>query len=278
MIPILGVSVAPGPPGVAPFVDVVRTSAVLLTVVSLVWLLDPGVADAQRERRGRRVPAAEAPAPPPPSRDAEEGRRLFIAGTQAVEAGLWADAIESFERAYELTNAPSALRNVALALRALGRHREARDAFERLLREHTLDPETRRDLETLRAEEAARLGALVVEGLDDAEAAILHLDGAALADTGARPLELELDPATHVLVAERVGFQRFVWEGEISEGARRRVEVVFAPLVAPADDTWWHVLLASSAAVLVGVAGVVTGWALWQDAQVSPSYALRVSL
>lgn len=212
------------------------------------------------------------------SRDAAEARRLFIQGTQAIEAGLWADAIESFERAYELTNAPSALRNVALALRALGRHREARDAFDRLLRDHQLDPDTRRDIEALRAAEAARLVALVIEGLDDADGVVLHLDGSEVRDTGARPLELELDPATHVLVAERVGFQRFVWEGELADGGRREVTLLFTPLVGPTDDTWWHVLLASSAVVLVGVAAAVAGWALWQDAQVDPSYAIRVSL
>jgi tetratricopeptide (TPR) repeat protein len=249
--------------------------------LSLAILIVASPVGAQGRRRGtttRRDTVTEEAREGVSARDAEEARRLFAAGMTAIDQGLWADALGSFQRAYELTRVPSALRNVALALRALGRHRAARDAFAQLLRDHALDPTTRHDVETLRDEEIARLAVLEVAGLELQPGALLRLDGEPLTDDGARPLRVEVDPATHVLVAEREGYERFVWQGELLEGGRRRVELVLRPIGAPGDDTLLHVLLVASAIVAVGVAASVVGWWAWNEERLQPSYPQRFTL
>ncbi len=253
-------------------------ASALLVLFLAVLASSPGLARAQRgrgsePRRAREASATREAATP----EAEEARRLFAAGLEAIERGLWAEALGAFERAYRLTRVPSALRNVALALRGLGRHREARDAFATLLREHALDPEARREVLSLRDEEQARLAHLSIAGLERGEGIRLRLDGEPLSDDGRRPLLVELDPTAHALVAELVGFDPFVWEGTLAEGSSTRLELVFTP-TARSDDTLLHVALGVGGALLVAIAASVVGYVAWDDGRVEPSFARRISL
>src|SRR3972149_6272050 len=103
-------------------------------------VLVASTAEAQRRYsldrpRGEPTPAA-----------LQEARSLFLSGSSAVEAGRRAGALQSFERAYELAGVSAALYNAATALRSLGRHRDARDAFLQLLSAHgDLDANLRRE-------------------------------------------------------------------------------------------------------------------------------------
>jgi hypothetical protein len=184
---------------------------------SLVCLLSlsVGAASAQRAR--------------PSEADVAEARALFIAGSAAVDSQRWADAVESFRRAYVLVHAPSALYNVAYALRALGRHRESRDAFERLLTEHdNLPEELREESRTYLEEERGRVAVLMLMGLDPDTTYTVRLDGTARHDDGRRPLLAEADPGSHTLTIRAPGVdQPFIWEGEVAEGAHTRVPVRF---------------------------------------------------
>jgi len=169
----------------------------------------------------------------PSDANVAEARALFIAGQAAVDSERWADAVDSFQRAYALVHAPSALYNVAYALRALGRHRESRDAFERLLTQHEdlsdqLRTESRRYLE----EERRRVAVLMLQGLDPDTTYTVRLDGEARQDDGRRPLLAEADPGSHTLTVRAPGVDApFVWEGQVDEGAHPRVIVHFdAPL------------------------------------------------
>jgi tetratricopeptide (TPR) repeat protein len=221
--------------------------------------------------------------------DMQEARSLFVAGVAAVDAGRWADAIRSFSRAYELSGRPIALYNVAFALRALGRHVEARDAFERLLRLHgpDLDDTRRRESEGFLREERARVATLQLVGLSHDLRYGVRLDGDGVEDDGDRPLSLEVDPGDHALVVGADGFEDFLWEGDVGDGQRLEVRVTLEaiPVVSGGgggdeDDggilsspVFWIV-----AGVLVAGGAAVAGYVLWQDAQLDCEVSRCVEL
>jgi tetratricopeptide (TPR) repeat protein len=167
-----------------------------------------------------------------------EARALFMAGQAAVESGRWADAVDSFSRAYDLSGVAAALYNLGFALRALGRHHEARDAFNRLLEEHPdFDREKRREARRYRAESADRVVQVSVDGLDDGVRYVIRLDGQPVADDGRRPLLVEGDPGTHTLTVRAPGFSPFLWEGELADGELRTVDVEMAAVSVGGSGT-----------------------------------------
>lgn len=202
--------------------------------------------------------------------DVQEARARFVAGQAAVESGRWADAVEDFRRAYELSRVPAALYNVGFALRALGRHREARDVFTELLVRHgDMEASLREEAERYRDEAAARVVALVLIGLDPDAAHEIRFDGERVIDEGQRPVSIEGDPGTHALTVRRDGFEPFVWEGALRDGERRRIPVELTPSETAVESgsvfssaAFWLVL---GAVVLVG--GGVAAAILIQDAR-----------
>lgn len=214
----------------------------------------------------------------PTDTDIQEAQALFVAGGAAIEAGRWSDAIDNFSRAYALTCAPSALYNYAVALRALGRHREARDAFDRLLTDHPqVAGETRANAENYRREEAARVAVLELAGIDPDVEPEVSLDGRAVADVTARPITLETDAGDHSIVARIPEHQPFVWEGELTDGQRELVNVVFEPIVIGGEDGGVDPL-AIILPIVLGLAvagGITAGILLQQDAQLQPLFPER---
>lgn len=203
----------------------------------------------------------------------DEARNLFLAGGAAVQDNRWAEAIDLFERSYSLSCRAAALYNLALALRGLGRHRDARDQFDRLMRNHpdlsgTLADTTRQ----YREEEAARVAVLELAGIAPDVRAEIHLDGHAYPDEGVRPVRLETDGGPHSLIATIPDFQPFLWDGSLSAGETHQILVSFEAIPTAAAEDGIDaavILLPIIAAVLVG-AGV--GIAIWQqdEAQLQP--------
>lgn len=85
---------------------------------------------------------AQQATPPPvdPSRD-QEARALFQAGSTALDAGRFADALGYFERSYELSHRAPLLYNIGITASTVGNVDRAIEAFEQFLHE---DPETDR--------------------------------------------------------------------------------------------------------------------------------------
>jgi hypothetical protein len=178
--------------------------------------------------------------------DVEEARARFVAGQAAVESGRWADAVDDFRRAYQLSRVPAALYNVGFALRALGRHREARDVFTQLLSRHPdTDATLREEARQFREEAAARVVALALVGLDAEVRHTIRFDGDRIVDEGQRPVEVEGDPGAHAVTVRREGYEAFVWEGELRDGERRRIPVELVPLTGPAGGDDGGSILAS---------------------------------
>lgn len=164
------------------------------------------------------------------AQDVERARERYAEGLEALDDSRWAEALGAFGEAYELSRAPPALFNVAVVLRGLGRIREARDTLTQLLE---LLPEgdlaLREIARTMRAEAAARVAVLTLEDLPAPPRAQLRLDGEPLADTGQRPLRVELDPGRHALAVTLEGHDPFEWRETLVDGARETVRVELEP-------------------------------------------------
>jgi hypothetical protein len=250
---------------------------------------------------GRAHPAPEGQ----PTRAAvDEAKALYIAGNRAVEQGRWADALTDFERSYALSGVAAALFNVASALRALGRHVEARDAFAQLLASHPkLDPEVKKKAEAMLTGERARIVLLTLAGLPPRDPALrISVDGSATADDGTRPLPLDVDPGRRAVRVDDGKSKPFLWEGLLADGERKSLTVRLtpaeaatppaAPAAAPAAPAApaAHAADGSSGGVLssplfwgiigvVVVGGAVAGGYLWhQSRQLEPASGTVVKL
>lgn len=220
----------------------------------------------------------------PTREELQQARDLFIEGAEAVEAGRWADAVESFERSYELSSAPSALYNLAVALRALGRNVDARDRFDRLLTEHDreLDDEMRESARQFQREVSARIAVLSLAGLDPNLTFGVRLDGREILDRGRRPIVIETDPGNHRVVVEHPDFERFDWEGRLTDGQQQTIDVVMRERAAGGGEEGGSIFespifwIAAGAVVVVGAA--VTIYLLYDAAQLDPQSDRVVSL
>lgn len=235
----------------------------LALVVALVVTTLPGAALAE----------LHAPLGDPSPEELAEARARYQAGNAAASAGQFADALEDFVRAFELSGNPAALYNAARTLRSLGRHVDARDAFDQLLHDFPdVSAATRDEATTLRAEEASRVAELrLLELPDPTPALVLRIDGTVRLDGGQRPFVLEVDPGRHGVVVTLEHFRPFTWEGEIMPGGAEALTVRLEPEPTTASTSiveeplLWIVI---GAVVIAGAA--VGGYFAWDAAQLRP--------
>lgn len=200
-----------------------------------------------------------------PANDREaESHALFVSGQEAADAGLWADAVELFQRSYELHASPAALFNLAVALRALGRHASARDALAKLLATHgdELGKPARHEAERLLADESRRLARLTLDGLQETTQETIRLDGEEREPQGQSPPSFELDPGPHRLVVQAPERHPFEWDGTLTEGQHLRLHVDLEPSDPMTDGAEGGSVLSSPwfwAAGVVVVGALVTG-------------------
>ncbi len=214
----------------------------------------------------------------PPGQDAmEEGGRLYDEGRRAVDEYRWSDAIGPLQRAYELTGTYVALYGLALAFRATGRFRDARDAFDQLLDQHSaeLDDAMRAQSEQMRQQAAASVAAIELLGLGGEGSARVELDGRDVVDDGSRPLPLEADPGTHSVRVDASGFVPFEWDGELTEGQRFSLEVELRPESSP---IWTRPWLWAAAGGAVVVIVIIVAAVAQSEAQLDPRSEHSISL
>ncbi len=195
------------------------------------------------------------------------GRDEFLRGNQAADELRWADALGHFERAYALSHNPVALYDAASTLRMLGRYVEARDALDRLEREHaTLAPDLERGAAEMRSDVEPRIARFALE-LPDMGDLELRIDGRAR-DPAPR---IEVDPGEHTLSAsapERVPFR---WRGTLAPGATEELRIELDPV--PRDATaehWWIAVLSGAGGAVLIAAAIAIGLVVHDAAQLAP--------
>ncbi len=201
-----------------------------------------------------------------------EAQALFRAGVAATNQERWSDAVGSLQRAYELSCHAPALFNLGASLRALGRHREARDALSQLLSDHPDLPSNVSSIaRSFLAEERARVAMIELVDLSPDLRPDVSFDGRSITDDGSRPLRLETDAGTHSLQLRIDEHQPFLWNGELTDGQVERINVFFEPITVIAESgfEWgWIVLGVAAAAVVAGA--IAAGVLLQDDAQLRP--------
>ena len=93
-----------------------------------------------------RALAQQAAQPSADESRSQEARALFDAGSTALDAGRFADALGYFERAEGLSHHPAFLYNIGIAASELGQFDRAIAAFQQFLREEP-DTDHRQDVE-----------------------------------------------------------------------------------------------------------------------------------
>jgi hypothetical protein len=162
----------------------------------------------------------------PPEGDATSAQRTaleaFSRGSRATESERWDNAEQCFRLAWELSHVALARYNQAVALRALGHHREARDAFDEALAAG-LD-ETRAPLATtMRAEAAANVSGILIDGVPPDVEAEVELDGLPVDVVPGQPIEC--DGGRRSVVVRAPGYTPFTWSGEVIAGSVAAVHV-----------------------------------------------------
>jgi hypothetical protein len=154
-----------------------------------------------------------------PGGSSAEARQHFERGVQAAEEARWQDAIRELQAARDIRPTPSVHYNLGMAYRAVGRNREAITAFEQY--NASAGPSGRaREVNAMIAALRAGLGHVVVR-LEPASAT-LTIDGAAV-PPGEGPYEV--DPGSHVLVAEATGYRATTRSITVAPGARTEVRL-----------------------------------------------------
>jgi tetratricopeptide (TPR) repeat protein len=184
--------------------------------------------------------------------DLDRARQAYARGLEAAEDGQWPRALEEFTRSYDLSPTGVALYNRATALRALGRHLEARDALRSLLAEHRdLDADLRDAAIEMRDEEAARIGTFSIEGLFGHD--VVRLDGRRVATAA----EIEVDAGDHAIEVERDARLVLAWSGPVEGAAIQRLQIRedgVDPIDGSSGDPLPWILIGLGGAAAIGLA------------------------
>jgi hypothetical protein len=148
----------------------------------------------------------------------DSAQQLFGQGVDAARQNRWNDARVAFERAYELSQRPVVLINLAGAQAKTGRLKEAATNYRRILEDESPEtapfrkaaadvlPSLEARIPMIRLHSAGLRGADVVE-IDGEEVPVDHIGEPRL-----------LDPGRHTIVVKRAGIERTRVAFSLAEG------------------------------------------------------------
>lgn len=208
----------------------------------------------------------------------DQARAEFVAGSEDATEGRWADSLEHFQRAYLMSGVPTALYNAAMALRALGRHREARDAFQRVVDSHGDSPAA--EPSRIKAvEEGARVAVLTLAGLDADADYEIRINGRTHENERGTEVEIEADPGPNGVQASRMGYESWTWEGQLEDGEQRTLQVEMVEIEVETTSVFKSPVFWVITGIVLAGAGVGVGLFLQQNAQLDvmhPDNALEI--
>lgn len=173
----------------------------------------------------------------------EEARKLFKDGVGYLNRGSFAEALDRFERAYDLWHNPKILLNIATTLRELGRLPDAANAYQQYLKDSGADPERLPEVKKALSEIDPKVGLLEIEvKTPDAS---LSIHGTASRRESARNLRIvrtfgeESDasrtwtvrvvPGEHLISIAKEGFETYTEKVMLAAGEKRSLSVALEP-------------------------------------------------
>jgi hypothetical protein len=212
----------------------------------------------------------------PTEKEQAIAKDLFDKGVKLMEEGKCDEkptdiakckqARDSFKRAYDITGALGALRNLAYVEKGLGMTASAARDFRDLARKAPLDPKPERRKWAEFAKEEAdalepRVPHLTVKLVDKAPGTKITLDGEALPEA-AWNTSMPVDPGTHSVRAEAPG--RLPFEGTATLGDKQEKTIVVSLDVdtKPSDGDKAPSKVAPMIVTGLGVVGVGVGLGL----------------
>ena len=183
-----------------------------------------GVASSAQAQPRQAPPATTTTAPPAataaPDEALTDARRAYAEGTEHFNAGRFAEALVSFERAFTVRSNPVVLKPIAECHERLGHVPEAIAALERYLRELPTAP----DHAQLEARLAAlRLRPARVNVTSSPDGAQIVVDGDSRPQR--TPSDIDLPPGHHTISATLAGFHATERELDTSPGVSATVSV-----------------------------------------------------
>jgi tetratricopeptide (TPR) repeat protein len=161
-----------------------------------------------------------------------DAKAHFQRGVSLFERRRFAEALDEFERAYQLQPAAPVLYNIGQVDVALGKPVEAVAAFERYLADggDTIPDARRADVRAEIERQSAKIGELAL--LASESGAEVRVDGRVVGTTPfARPLRIAA--GVHSVQVLRDGFKPFSRDVEVLGGTAARVDAALVP-IAPA--------------------------------------------
>ena len=163
-------------------------------------------------------------------------RQLFRQGVAAAREERWVDAVDAFQRSFELAQRPLTLLNLAGALVHAGRLVEGAEAYRMFLADAGSGPaqRLRADAETALREVEARIPSvrLRVDGFGDGD--VVTLDEYELS-RAAVDQWLPVDPGAHTATVTRAGAEPRVVPFEVEEATRQEIVIDLGPTIARTD-------------------------------------------
>lgn len=207
----------------------------------------------------------------------QRARELFMRGVERLQQQLYTDALNDFEASFELVRRPNSLNNIGVCLRAIGRHREARDRFNQLLTEFpNADPGFLDQARQFRDEEARKVVTLTLTGLPDVEGITVRIDSRDADMPAARPARFEVDPGMRSVDVSAPDYEVFHWSERATEGESLEVPVNMVPIERQSivSSPWLWIAVV---AVVAAGAGV-TYYFVDKDAQLDSRTPITVHL
>jgi hypothetical protein len=199
----------------------------IIGAVCLALVASPSIARAQE---------ASSSSPPPADATADEARRQFELGVEALRDERYADALTAFQASYRVRRAASVALDLGVTLRALGRLVEAREYLQEFLREASATQHAEHDqlVQTYLVDVNRRIGELSVQG-DLPDDATLSIDSRriVLATNGT----VAVDPGDHTLVVRAHGYRVARQEFHMDPAARATVRVALEASAPSATTT-----------------------------------------
>lgn len=215
--------------------------------------------------------APPTPATPTTTIDStrEEARAHFQRGVELIGAERWAEAITELRRAQELRVTPPVLFNLGLALRAVGRNREAMASFREFSRLSgaATNPELAARVDAYVQELSEGLARVVL--LVEPPSATVQIDGAAVRANES----VEVDPGRHVIVAVSDGFASENRTIDVARGTQNTVTLRMVPLVLSSRV----VVRADPSNALVRIDGQNVGFGMVEETVRPGTHSLEVS-